>query len=396
MGKDLKGKELGVGITQRKNGTYQGRFKDRFGNYQTIYAKKISELRKELAIKIAENENFTGIRENVKLDSWFNEWIRIYKEKVSAPNTIRAYTCVYNKSISPFLGNRNINSLVKTDIQKVISFASEKGYSYEWQKKIKTIMKDMLERALEDNLILRNPAKGTRIIAEKENKSRALSVEEQNIFFKYCKNTFYDNLFNVAVNTGMRPGELFALTEDDIDFENGFIYVSKTLVYQKYLTDSKHTFHIEVPKTKTSNRKVPINSVCRMYLEKQICQKSIISSKNAKEQNEYLFTTKFNTPLNSTTYTKAINAIVREINVLRPSEDLFSEFTGHTFRHTFATRCFECGIDPKVVQSYLGHSSVNITLDLYTHVTEEKSSIDIEKIVDCMDNNIVDFKRKIS
>ena len=257
-------------------------------------------------------------------------------------------------------------------------------------------MKDMLERALEDNLILRNPAKGTRIIAEKENKSRALSVEEQNIFFKYCKNTFYDNLFNVAVNTGMRPGELFALTEDDIDFENGFIYVSKTLVYQKYLTDSKHAFHIEVPKTKTSNRKVPINSVCRMYLEKQICQKSIISSKNAKEQNEYLFTTKFNTPLNSTTYTKAINAIVREINVLRPSEDLFSEFTGHTFRHTFATRCFECGIDPKVVQSYLGHSSVNITLDLYTHVTEEKSSIDIEKIVDCMDNNIVDFTRKIS
>ena len=73
MGKDLKGKELGVGITQRKNGTYQGRFKDRFGNYQTIYAKKISELRKELAIKIAENENFTSIRENVKLDSWFND-----------------------------------------------------------------------------------------------------------------------------------------------------------------------------------------------------------------------------------------------------------------------------------------------------------------------------------
>ena len=75
---------------------------------------------------------------------------------------------------------------------------------------------------------------------------------------------------------------------------------------------------------------------------------------------------------------------------------MFETFSGHTFRHTFATRCFESGIDPKVVQSYLGHSSVSMTLDLYTHVTEEKSSSDIEKIVDCVGNKLVDFKQRIS
>lgn len=396
MGKDLKGKELGVGITQRKNGTYQGRYKDRFGNSKTIYSKKLSELRKDLAVKIAENETFVSVRETVKLDNWFNQWIKIYKEKSVRPNTLREYTHIYNKNISPFIGNRNINSLVKSDIQRIITLAHTNGYGYERQNKIKVILSDLMARALEDNLILKNPVLGAKVIDKKESKAKSLTLEEQNIFFEYCKNTFYDNMFNVAVNTGMRPGELFALTESDIDFENGFIDVNKTLVYQKYLTDTRKTFHLEEPKTKQSYRKVPINSVCKIYLERQIQQKAIVSSKRPKEQNDFLFTTKYNTPINSVIYADAIHAVIREINLLRPNNDLFKNFSGHTFRHTFATRCFEHEIDPKVVQSYLGHASVKMTLDLYTHVTKEKSFNDIEKLVDNTPNNIVDFKQKIS
>lgn len=396
MGKDLKGKELGVGITQRKNGTYQGRYKDRFGNSKTIYSKKLSELRKDLAVKIAENETFVSVRETIKLDNWFNQWIKIYKEKSVRPNTLREYTHIYNKNISPFIGNRNINSLVKSDIQRIITLAHTNGYGYERQNKIKVILSDMMARALEDNLILKNPVLGAKVIDKKESKAKSLTLEEQNIFFEYCKNTFYDNMFNVAVNTGMRPGELFALTESDIDFENGFIDVNKTLVYQKYLTDTRKTFHLEEPKTKQSYRKVPINSVCKIYLERQIQQKAIVSSKRPKEQNDFLFTTKYNTPINSVIYADAIHAVIREINLLRPNNDLFKNFSGHTFRHTFATRCFEHEIDPKVVQSYLGHASVKMTLDLYTHVTKEKSFNDIEKLVDNTPNNIVDFKQKIS
>lgn len=396
MGKDLRGKELGVGITQRKNGTYQGRYKDSFGNSKTIYSKKLSELRKDLAVKIAENETFVSVRETVKLDNWFNQWIKIYKEKSVRPNTLREYTHIYNKNISPFIGNRNINSLVKSDIQRIITLAHTNGYGYERQNKIKVILSDLMARALEDNLISKNPVLGSKVIDKKESKAKSLTLEEQNIFFEYCKNTFYDNMFNVAVNTGMRPGELFALTESDINFENGFIDVNKTLVYQKYLTDTRKTFHLEEPKTKQSYRKVPINSVCKIYLERQIKQKAIVSSKRPKEQNDFLFTTKYNTPINSVIYADAIHAVIREINLFRPNNDLFKNFSGHTFRHTFATRCFEREIDPKVVQSYLGHASVKMTLDLYTHVTKEKSFNDIEKLVDNTPNNIVDFKQKIS
>lgn len=396
MGKDLKGKELGVGISQRKDGLYQARYSDRWGKRKTIYGKNLRELRKELAEAIAGNENFKSVRDDVALDKWFDRWMEIYKEKSVRPNTKREYVHIYKKNISPYIGGRHINSLVKSDIQRLVDRASDDGYGYERQNKIKVILRDMLQRAVEDNLVINNPVSGIKLRAEKEIKAKSLTVEEQSLFFCYCQNTFYDNLFNVAVNTGLRPGELFALWVSDIDLESGFIDVNKTLVYQKYLDDDKKTFHIEPPKTKQSYRKVPINSICRIYLEKQLELKEIVSQKTPKQQNDYLFVTKFNTPINSVIYSCAIKSVIRNINLARPLNDQFEIFSGHTFRHTFATRCFENGVDAKVVQNYLGHASLKMTTDLYTHVTQQKSITDIEKIVPQTEEKVVDIRSKMA
>lgn len=393
MGKDLKGKELGVGITQRKNGVYQARYTDRFGNIKTIYNTNLQMIRKEQALAIAENINYTSIRQDIKLDEWFDRWMEIYKEKSIRPNTKREYTHIYKKNISPYLGNRNINSLVKSDIQKTIDVAAEK-YGYERQNKVKVILTDMLERALEDELAAKNPCKGVKVRAEKEFNAKYLTVKEQKDFFEACKGTFYDNLFNVAINTGLRPGELFALTPNDIHLEEGYIDVNKTLVYQRYLDDTHKTFHIEPPKTKQSYRKVPINSLCKEYLVKQMELKKIVENKYPKEINDFLFITKFNTPLNSVLYSDAIERIVKEINLQRLPSDKFKKFSGHTFRHTFATRCFEAGISPKIVQAYLGHATLAMTMNLYTHATEEKKSDDIEKITH-KESSLINFPQKL-
>ncbi len=395
MGKDLKGKELGVGLSQRKDGLYQARYLDRWGKRKTIYGKKLRELRKELAEAVAGNENFLSIRDEITLDKWFDCWMEIYKEKSIRSNTKREYTHIYKKNISPYIGSRFINSLVKSDIQRLVDQASDNGYGYERQNKIKVILRDMMQRAVEDNLVINNPVTGIKLRSDKEIKAKSLTLEEQNVFFEYCRNTFYDNLFNVAVNTGLRPGELFALLISDIDLEDGFIDVNKTLVYQKYLMDERKEFHVEPPKTKQSYRKVPINSICRIYLEKQMLLKTLVSQKRPKQQNEYLFVTKFNTPLNSVIYSDAIKAVIRQINLTRPFDDQFEVFSGHTFRHTFATRCFENGVGTKVVQNYLGHASLKMTMDLYTHVTKEKSSMDIEKIVPQNKNKVVDIRRRM-
>lgn len=394
MGKDLNGKELGNGICQRKNGKYCARYVDRFGKRKTIYDDKISEIRKKLALAIAENENHISVKENITLDKWFEYWIEVYKKKSVRPNTLREYTHIYNKSISPYIGNYNINSITKSVIQNLILKADDSGYGYERQNKIKIILSDMFSKAMDDEFLVKNPAKSVRIYGKKKISAKALSKDEQEIFFECCAGTFYDNLFNVAVNTGLRPGELFALTEKDINLEEGYIDVNKTLVYQKYLDDDCKVFHVEPPKTCQSYRKVPINSLCRKYIERQIRQKNVIGNKRPKEKNDYLFTTKFNTPLNSQIYSDAIKAVIDMINVSKSCDEEMEYFSGHTFRHTFATRCFEAGVSPKVVQSYLGHATLQMTMDLYTHVMPEKLNGDIERIAS-KENNVIDFEKNV-
>lgn len=247
----------------------------------------------------------------------------------------------------------------------------------------KVLLIDMFNRAMEDDFMYKNPAKGVRLPKNKPtNYIKALSKEEQQSFFDCCSGTFYNNLFIVAINTGLRPGELFALTEQDIDFTKNEIVISKTLLYQKLEGDTQKTFHIESPKTQSSYRTVPINKFCGDALHEQIRLHRVILHKSPYKNNlafpDLLFTTKYGTPLNSVLYSAAIHSIIAEINLTRDSLEEIEKFSGHTFRHTFATRCFEAGIQPKTVQTYLGHSSLSMTMDLYTSVMQQKKSDDIK------------------
>lgn len=141
----------------------------------------------------------------------------------------------------------------------------------------------------------------------------------------------------------MRFGELAALRWEDIDFKEKVIRVNRTLVYQKYLEDEGKTFHFEPPKTKTSIREIPINHQCEVALKKQYLQKNVIKNKVPTEKKideqfqDLLFTTKFNTPLNSQIVCDAIKKNVNEVNLIRDVTEEMEVFSCHCFRHTFAT-----------------------------------------------------------
>lgn len=388
MGQDLKGKNLGKGISQRKNGGYEGRFINRFGKRQSVYGKTLKEVKNNLALAKAEDLNKKNVVDStLTLENWFEKWMRVYKIPVVRSNTIRQYRYIYEHNINPYIGRTKLMDVTKFMVTDLLNILKDKGYQWESLNKVKMLLTDMFERAIEDEFAIRNPAKGARNPRNKpQNQIKALSQDDQDSFFQCSSGTFYDNLFRVAINTGLRPGELFALTEDDIDFKSSEIRVTKTLLYQKLEGDEKKTFHVESPKTYTSTRTVPINKYCKEALKRQIVLHKIICNnspyKGKLEFPELIFCTKFGTPLNSVLYSQAIEKIINEINLTRDPLDAMEKFSGHCFRHTFATRCFEANIAPKTVQVYLGHASLKMTMDIYTSVMEKKKTDDM-KMLEC-------------
>lgn len=386
MGKDLNGKELGKGIVQRNTGIYEARFNNRFGKRISITGRDLKDVKRRFNEAIYEDEKEINIRQHIKLDDWYEKWMNVYKSDFIRENTKSYYSTVYRKHISPTLGKMAIQNITQLQIRELIKSLKKQGYQYETQNKVKLLLVDMFNKAMIDEFVRRNPAKGIGIYREKDVDRQVLSVEDQVDFFNCCKGTFYDNFFTVAVQTGMRIGELAALRWSDIDWENSVIHVTRTLVYQKYEADTCKTFHFESPKTKTSYRDIPINKQCAMALKKQFVQKRVVEVKAPasktppKQFTDLLFTTVFNTPLNAQIVCDAIKRIVDEINITRDVLDEMNLFSCHCFRHTFATRCFEAGIKPKTVQAYLGHASLKMTMDLYTSVLPEHMTSEMEKL----------------
>lgn len=391
MGKDLNGKDLGNGIVQKKNGRYEARFNNRFGKRISISGYDLKDVKRRFNEAIYDDQKEINIRDKIRLDDWYEKWIGIYKFDAVRPNTKRHYNQIYKTHIKPTLGRSYLKDITQLQIRELLKKLKKNGLGFETRNKVKILLVDMFNRAMLDEFVTRNPAKGITVKRDEEKEIRVLSVEEQADFFDCCKGTFYNNLFVVAVQSGLRIGELAALRKEDIDFEKGIIHVSRTLVYQKYEEDECKTFHFEDPKTRTSLRDVPINKQCEIALKRQVMQKKVVESKAPKSKKpsdefcDLLFTTKYNTPLNTQIVSDAILRIVEEVNSTRDALEEYETFSCHCFRHTFATRCFEAGIQPKTVQKYLGHATLQMTMDLYTSVLKDHMISEMDKLNEMSD-----------
>jgi hypothetical protein len=183
------------------------------------------------------------------------------------------------------------------------------------------------------------------------------------------------------------------LTWDDVDFQKREIHVNKTLVYIKDLETKKYVFKYQTPKTKNSIRTIPMQESVYKALKRQRIQKKEMQMLSERWEplsgfENLVFVGKNGKPITEHSFQVTLDGIEKAINKERKkrAEKEKTEFIPiqhfypHALRHTFATRCFEAGIEAKVVQGFLGHYSIAITLDLYTHVTNDKAKIEMDKL----------------
>ncbi|WP_313583978.1 tyrosine-type recombinase/integrase [Lacrimispora sp.] len=323
-----------------------------------VYAKSSTELERKVGELRTDIKRGTYANDQGKtVGQYAYEWYHAYKEGHVAHGTELNYTNVLKLHFD-LIKDIRLKDLTKTDIQRQINATK----SPEACRRIKYTINQVLECAIEDGLLYRNVSKNIKVARPPKPEKRALT-EMEKAAIKKCnflpmEKTFIDVIFGC----GLRRGEALGLMKSDIDFTRKGIHVKRSLSYAGGKKELKE------PKTKTSIRFVPAPEWLMDSL------KEYISTLNSL----YLFHNKNEDVISIGNFCRMWNKIYQKINTAMGGTDKIkiTDLTPHTFRHNYATMLYYAGVDVKEAQKLLGHSSITITLEIYTHLQDNQQTIE--------------------
>lgn len=381
MAKDLKGRELGKGLSQRKDKKYSARYVTKSGKRIEKYFDTLPEARNWLAdSRYEDSHGTTGITSTVTVDTWFHYW---YDNLIAdlSPNTRRNYKERYEKNVKPTIGKMCISD-VKPMHCKIILNNMMEQYAGSTIRQTYITMGTMFRSAVINDVICKHPMDGVRYTKPVKAASdhRVLSVEEQRKFLEAAKSSHNYYQYALILETGLRTGEMIGLTWDAVDLDNRTLTVNKALEFRH----KQQTWRAGPPKTQTSYRTIPLtNRAYTLLTELRELRKT---QKMSEELTQVLTYTDRRTG-------QTASLVMRDLVFINfrtgmPSKNSSYDthlyklcetagippFSMHTLRHTYATRAIESGMQPKVLQKLLGHASIQTTMDTYVHVTDDSLS----------------------
>lgn len=376
MGKNLKGKELGEGICQRKDGRYAVRFKGQSGKKYEKYFQELQDAKLWLEdIKYAENHSiFTNIS-TMTVNEWFNYWCNDVKDGTVKQRTLDHYMKSYRLYIQPKIANMKVCDVKTLHCQKILNELSNQGYKVTTIKNARKVMNLIFSEACNNELIEKNPCTKVKIgqLGEESQKVVALTLEEQKKLLDICTSHFWGNCFKFILQTGLRSGELLALQWSDINFKTKQININKTIMYNFKTKE----WVVSTPKTKAGAREIPLTTEAIQILQNQ---KELISGLKLiqYEWKDNVFLSKKGEPINNTVLNGVLHKLCERAEI--------NPYTVHSLRHTFATRCLEAGMKPKTLQEILGHTDISTTLNIYTHITNDEKEREINAVANYLEH----------
>ena len=273
------------------------------------------------------------VSQSVSLGSWLLRWVNIYIRPARKPKTVENYTFVIDvlRRNIPSLFDSDINSLVELNFQDGINSLSNR-YSKSVCKTLRSVLKRAYASAIRNKICsyTQNPAANLVIPATAhEEQIYAFSSHEQDAIRQAAEIVFQGHLAIFLLDTGLRCCELYALRWNDYNPE-------------------KHTINIRESKTKAGCRIIPlIPEAEQIILNQPHC-------------NEFIFTSRIGTPISKT--------VMRKLCTRLEAASGVKQIRPHRFRHTFATRLVELGVDYKALSTLMGHTSVAFTMARYVNV----------------------------
>lgn len=397
---DNKGRVLPKGISQRKDGRYQGRIYSK-GKELVLYDKDLASLKKKMDIKKGEyaSDKVKGTK-RYTLAEWYDEFLVSYKKATIKETTYANYVNYFKWYYKKYpIANIKLDKLEEKDVLEHYEYLlNKKKLSYETVKLVNRFVYGALKKAVEKKIIAENPIidimKKVKKTGGKE--KTIYTEEEKKIFLEFIRQDkafcVYDAMFTLMFGSGMRVGEVLALTWADIDFNKNIIYVNKTLSYRKLTGEKKHRFHITTPKTNASKRMVPLMQVVKeALLELKTSHETVELDKvhfTVDGVSDFVFVTSKGTTYISDSINRVLKDIVEKYNKIEVKKakkegreaHTLKPITAHCFRHTFATECIEKNMELTSVSRILGHQSIKTTEAIYVHRTEKMAQQDAEAL----------------
>ncbi len=379
MGKNLKGKELGKGLCQRKDGLFVARFTDNFGKRREKAFSTLPEAKNWLEdSRYADKHGIVPTISDMTVNDWFDFWTEHIICDLS-PNTRRNYSERYEHNIKPFIGSMLLTDVKPLHCKMILNKMDADGYAGSTIKQTYIAMGTMFRSAIMNDYITKHPMDTVRYTKPVRAPSdiKFLTVEEQQKFLETAKRSHNYHQYALLLETGLRTGELIGLTWDCIDWDKRTLTVNKSLEYRH----GEGCWRAGPPKTPHSYRTIPLTSKAYEILQ------TVYSQRNDRKESETLSQTlEFIDRLSG----KKANLVMKDLVFINwrtgePAKNSsydthlyklcdeagIKHFTMHTLRHTYATRAIERGVQPKVLQQLLGHASIKTTMDKYVHVTDD-------------------------
>ena len=358
------------------------------GKKKWISASSSEELdRKVTEAKYLGNRGISLSNDDITLGSFADKWLEI-NSVGKEQGTIKEYKYIVNTHIKPKLGHLKIKKIKVYDIQEVINDLISENHT-RLAKKLLTFIKKILNEAVQNDIILKNPASLIKSPTYKPNEKIPLTDEEDKLLVECSKTHKYGLFFLLIRFTGVRKEEASAIKIEDINFDNNTISINKAISFASNQGSIKST------KNKKS-RNVYILDVFKELLKSRVdyCTEHKI---------EYLFTKQTNNKerLSDSAITTMCSSFLLHINRIykkqleeknKNKKDDEKEkpktikFTLHQLRHSFCTMLYYSGIGIKEAQELMGHSSADMVYDIYTHLDIEKG-----KPYDKLNNSIKKF-----
>lgn len=292
------------------------------------------------------------------INEYLNEWLEEQRDHIKI-RTYRRYAEIVGNNILPAIGEIEITELTSKQVRKFIATLSIE-HSDNTVLQIIGLLKRALNLAVQEGLIEFNPTAGI-VLHHKQRKVEPFNDREQSIIVEYIlqkQNPYYYGIL-IALYTGVRIGELLALTWDDVDMKSKTITVSKTAGSIK-LSNADNPF-ISTTKTVAGNRTIPyprqLNSLLKVM--KALGSKYVVCTRQGNFMSVY-------------GYQKMFSRLLDRLGIKHKGF--------HSLRHTYATRALESGADIRTLSEMLGHSSPTVTITRYCHSTNKQKYRLCEKI----------------